>query len=329
MKISNLYIISFFSLLIFSCGEEVPEEPVPTETISDKIIYSKNPNGYNELYKLENGQESLLISDENFDYWWSKVSPDKTNILVYRSPTNPSRNHDDYEQADLLIADIDGSKIEVIIPKGAYGWNAHGVARWSNDGQHILMCAEVDIGNSFQWRLIRTNKTGGEPIVLSDRWAIDCNFSNDNKHIVFMGFMDNQLSFDLTNLELQRGDYDSNLGTVTNIESLTDNNTRDHDPDFSPNDTQILFSAGNALYTDVDLVVYDLATNMELVIHDDASANGGSMCWSPDGSKVYFHSLNIVGHPFRIKSVNLETGDVTTLLQTGDNGFGFIHPEAY
>lgn len=326
-RLASIFIISLLFTL-FSCGK-MNTDPEPVIEVNDRIIYSKNPKGYNELYKLENGIETLLISDPDFDYWWSKVNPNKSKMLVYRSPTDPSKNHDAYENAELVIANLDGSNIEVIIPKGANGWKSQGVARWNNDGTKILMCAEVDLGNTFQWRLIRTDSDGNNPIVLSDHWAIDCNFSNDNTQVVFMGFRDNQLSFDLTQLELQKGDYDPILGKVSNIESLTNNTTRDHDPDYSPDDTKLIFSAGNATYSNVDLVVFDLASQTEEIILDDESANGGSMSWSDDGNKIYFHSLNLLNSPFRIKCIDLETREITTILQSSDNSFGFFHPEAY
>jgi len=328
MKQFNVHTILFLAICLIACNE-MNDEMNPLPNSSDRILYSQNPNGYNELYKLENGVETVLISDPNFDYWWSKVSPDKSKILVYRSPTNPDKNHDDYEKAELVIADIDGSNVELIIPKGSNDWRAQGVARWNKDGTKILMCAEILVGNEFQWRLIRTNSDGSDPKVLSDRWAIDCNFSNDNNHVVFMGFPDNQLSFDLTKLELQIGEYDANLGTVSNIERVTNNNTRDHDPDYSPDDSKLVFSAGNAIYSDVDLVIYDMVTLQEEVIHDDSSANGGSMSWSGDGTKIYFHSLDLLNSPFRIKCINLETNEISTLLAARDNNFGYFHPEAF
>lgn len=297
--------------------------------VEDIIMYSKNPNGHNELYKLENGVESVLLSDPDFDYWWAKVSPNKEKFLVYRSPVNPDKNHDDYEEAELILADINGSNEQVLIDKNQYGWNAQGVCRWNSSGAEILMCAEVETPAGFQWRLVRTNADGDDPIILSDRWALDCNFSDSNEEILFMGFDNNNLSFDLTNLELQIGDYDVASNKIANIRSLTSNNTRDHDPSFSPDGSKIVFSAGNAIYSNVDIVVYDLATESEIKLVDDASANGGSMCWSTDGKFIYFHTLTLFSAPFHIRRVEVATGTVTTLLRSPDNNFGFIHPEAY
>ncbi len=332
----------FFLLLVVpvflvSCSEDREgdiqnnpiEEPQSDHAPTDVLLYSKNPNGYNELYKLENGQESLVLGDSNYDYWWAKVRPDKQKLLVYRSLVNPEKNHDDYQNAELVLADIDGSNAEVIIAKNSFGWNAQGVCRWNNDGTKILMCAEIQTPQGLQWRLVTTDALGKNPKVLSDRWAIDCNFSVDNERIVFMGYKDNALSFDFTKLELQQGDYDALTDTVTNVVSLTANTTRDHDPDFSPNNEQLVFSAGNASYSDVDLVLYDLKTNEERILLNDTAANGGSMCWSADGRNIFFHSLEILKSPFRIKCVNVETGRVTTLLEDTGNAYGFFHPEAY
>ncbi len=323
-------------LIAISCSEDtegdgiVPiEEPQSDHALTDVLLYSKNPKGYNELYKLENGEESLVLSDPSYDYWWSKVSPDKQKMLLYRSLTNSDKNHDDYQNAELILANIDGTNAKVIIAKNDYGWNAQGVCRWNSDGSKILMCAEIETPVGLQWRLITTDAFGKNPKVLSDRWAIDANFSVDNKSIVFMGYKDNNLSIDFTELELQKGDYDALNNTVTNVVSLTQNTTRDHDPDFSPNNEQIVFSAGKEAYTDVDLVLYDMQTGKESILLNDAAANGGSMCWSTDGKNIFFHSLEVFKSPFSVKCINVESRELTTLLKDTGNTHGFFHPEAY
>ncbi len=332
MMMSTFKYLFFMGLgiLLCSCSEDATDDPILNpDQIEDTILFSKNPKGHNELYKLQNGVETVLLSDPNYDFWWPKVSPDKSRILVYRSSVNPAKNHDDYQNAELLVLNIDGSDPQVLIPKNAHDWLAQGVCRWNEDGTKIVMCAIVNTPTGEQWRLITTDNLGQNPKVLSDHWAIDCNLSPDNNSIVFMGFKDNELSFDLTKLELQKADYDKQENTVGTIVSLTDNNSRDHDPAFSPDNTKIVFSGGNAQYTDVDLLLYDLQTNQESVLLNDNNANGGSMCWSPDGKYVYFHSLVVLSAPFRIKRINIATKVVETILETEANDFGFYHPEAY
>lgn len=316
-----------FMICICCSSDDEPNVEVENQE-ADILLYSKNPNGYNELYRLENGVEFSILSDSNFDYWWPKVSPDKKSMLVYRSAVNPSKNHDDYAKAELILCNTDGTNPKIIIEKNKHGWISQGVCRWNKDGTKILMAAEIDMNGSVQWRLVVTDTNGDQPKILSNNWGIDCNFSIDNAHIYFMGFANNDLSTDLTKFELQRGDFDNVNDTLTNIVTLTSNNTRDHDPDISPDNTKIIFSAGNAEYSDVDLVLYDTSTQKEEVLLDDEAANGGSMCWSPDGESIYFHSLNLFKSPFEIKKIDVDSGTSSTVLKS-DGSFDYYHPEAF
>lgn len=329
--VRNLFSVSismFLLILLSACGGSSSDDTT-SEIISDVILYSSNPNGNNELFRMQNGTSEVVLSDPAYDYWWPKVSPDKSQLLVYRSPHNSNKNHDDYDNADLMLFDIDGSNPQILINKGDYGWLGQGVARWNKDGSQILMATQQTVGTSTQWRLVITDEFGNNPQNLSDWWIIDPNFSPDNTSIVFMAFPNNALSFDLTQLELHQADYDDVNNSISNIRRLTSNTTRDHDPSYSPDGMKIVFSAGNAMYSDVDIVVFDIATQSESILIDDNAANGGSMDWSDDGNRLYFHSLNLTVHPFRIKKGDVSSGEVETLLQTPDNNFGFYHPEVY
>lgn len=312
-----------------SCNSDDQPIVAAENHTADILLFSKNPKGYNELYKLEDGIESPILSDNNFDFWWPKVSPDKTKLLVYRSPVNPSKNHDDYKNAELVLSNIDGTNPKVIIEKNKHEWLSQGVCRWNKDATKILMGAEIETNGSAQWRLVITDINGDLPKVISDYWAIDCNFSVDDAFVYFIGFANNNLTTDPSKFELQRGEFDAINDTLTNIVSLTSNSTRDHDPDLSPDNKRVVFSAGNANYDNVDLVLYDIETKKETVLLDDESANGGSMCWSKDGKAIYYHSVEIGKTPFRIKKVSVETSENSTVLETTDNSHGFFHPEAY
>ena len=325
--------ISFLVFLIFvisSCEKDKStDDPIPDVPSKSSILYSSDKNGQNELYRLQGEQETILLSDSNYDYWWPKVSPDKSKMLVYRSEANPDKNHDDYQNAELLLVDIDGKNAQVLIEKGKHGWTGQGVCRWNKDGSKILMIAEQDGGTGKQWRMVTTDAQGNNPINLSDWWIIDPNFSIDNSQVVFMGFPDNVLSFDLSELELHSADYNSMNGSISNILRLTTNQTRDHDPSFSPDGKQIVFSAGNVGYTNVDITIYDTETEIESKLVDDTGANGGSMCWSLDGSEIYFHSLNLTQHPFQIKKVTINSEEVATILEATPEDYGYYHPEVY
>jgi len=306
----------------------IPENPLPEEQDSG-ILFSSNKNGHNELYKLQDDEETLLLSDASYDYWWPKVSPDKSKFLVYRTPTNPAKNHDDYQEAELLVFDMNGKNEQVLIEKGKHGWSGQGVGRWNKDGSKILMIAEQTVAEGKQWRMVTTDAQGNNPKNLSDWWILDPNFSIDNSQVVFMAFPDNVLSFDLAELELHSADYNTSSGSISNITRLTTNFTRDHDPSFSPNGKQIVFSAGNTAYTNVDITLYDVESQEESKLVDDTGSNGGSMCWSLDGKDIYFHSLNLTQHPFQIKKVSKRSTEVSTLLSASPEDFGYYHPEVY
>lgn len=320
-------------LLFSSCEKDKPaENPIIDSEVaqSSGLLFSTNKNGANELYRLQDdNQQVLLLSDPNYDYWWPKVSPDKSKFLVYRSAANPDKNHDDYQNAELLVVDIDGQNAKVLIEKGKHGWSGQGVSRWNKDGTKILMIAEQTDETGKQWRMVITDAQGNNPKNLSDWWIIDPNFSIDNSQVVFMAFPDNVLSFDLSELELHSADYNSTDKSISNITRLTSNLTRDHDPSFSPDGKQIVFSAGNVGYSNVDIAIYNLATQSESRLVDDTGANGGSMCWSLDGSEIYFHSLNLTAHPFQIKKTNMVTEVVSTILEATPSDYGYFHPEIY
>lgn len=319
-----LFLISF---LLVGCEKMSNDDGESVE--NSRLYYSVNQRGYSEVLMYENGIESTIHSDPEYDYWWVKVSPDHNKLLYYRSPANPAKDHDNYEEAELLISNMDGTLQKVLIPHGHYGWRAQGTCRWSMDGQSILMIAEVPVGMGYQWRMVVTDAEGKNPVIISDYWALDPNFAPDGNQIVFIGFPENELSFDLTKLELMIGDYDSNNQRLINISRLTDNKSRDHDPSFSSDGTKIVFSAGNALYSNVDIKLWNNLTSKEEILVDDMSANGGSMCWSNMDDKIFFHSLNLLQHPFVIKSVDVESGNIDVVRADPQRKFGYFHPEVF
>jgi len=76
---------------------------------------------------------------------------------------------------------------------------------------------------------------------------------------------------------------------------LMNNTALDHDPSHSPDGSKIVFPAGNAAFSDVDIVIHEVSTG---VVVDDVATNGDSMDWSNDGNSIYFHSLDLTAHPF-------------------------------
>jgi len=53
------------------------------------------------------------------------------------------------------------------------------------------------------------------------------------------------------------------------------------------------------------------------------------MCWSLDGSEIYFHSLILTQHPFQMKKTNMASKEVATILEATPEDYGHFHPEIY
>lgn len=317
-------------MFCLSCSKDKEvNQPLLSTEHSQLFLYSSDKFGHNELYRFDKGEEVLLLSNPFYDYWWPKVSPDKSKVLFYRSEVNPDKNHDNYANAELMVMNIDGSEPTVLISKGQYNWKGQGVCRWNKDGTKIIMGAVQNTDFGEQWRLVITDDNGENPKNLSDWWIIDPNFNETNEEIVFVAFPNNELTFDLTQLELHKAGFDAVNDTIFNIERITTNQTRDHDPSFSPNDAKVVFSAGNFDYSDVDIVIYDIGQQIETIVLDDSGSNGGSMCWSLNGNEIYFHSLNLTEHPFQIKKLDVDSKNVKSLLESSSNTFGYFHPETY
>lgn len=289
------------------------------------ILYFSNPNGPFQLYKHEQGNDTLLINQPGYDYWWVYTSPDKTKFLTYRSDTSLPNNQNNYDAAELYLHNIDGSNPMLLIDTNTYNWEAHGVAKFSPDGSKIIMAVQPD--SVSPWYGFVTDSMGQNPKQVSNWFMVDPAWSPDGSKIVFCGFPNNNLTFDLTQLEIHVAEYNQTLDTITNIVQVTSGTGRVHDPCFSHSGSKIAFSDGNTFYTNVDIMVVDTnGANLDTLFSDNG-ANGGSICWSQNDSAVWFHNVTLFVNPFEIRRADAITGSMITVFQ--NPGYEFICPHLY
>lgn len=77
----NIKILSLIFLSFLSCSED---ELVNNPSVSDQNLtyfYDRKENGNLQIYSFDGEQEVNLTKDNNYDYWWVRVSPDKTKFL--------------------------------------------------------------------------------------------------------------------------------------------------------------------------------------------------------------------------------------------------------
>ena len=119
------------SVGLFSCKKETA--PAPVDETSDLIYYyDKIQDGNLSVFAYDGVVEKNLVNDNTHDYWWIKVSPDKTKFLCYRSPKDAGLNS--FTVSDLMVFNMDGTNGQVIIAAGANGWELQAHAKWSTDG---------------------------------------------------------------------------------------------------------------------------------------------------------------------------------------------------
>jgi Tol biopolymer transport system component len=305
MKKVFVFFFLVLSPLIYSQGNEV-------------LMYFSNQTGSYQLYKSDaNGNNpTQLIDEPGYNFWWVYVNQQNTKFITYRSDIDTGIDQTDYENAELWLYNIDGTNPVLLIDTNTYNWKAHGVAKFSPDGEKILMAATPSPPSADWWFGFVTDNIGQSPQQISDWWMLDPAWSPDGSKIVFCGFPNNIPDFDLTKMELFIADFDHNTNTINTPVQITSGTGRVHDPCFSHQGERIVFSDGNESYTEADIRVVDTNGDNLFTVFSDRGANGGSIFWSFDDSEIWFHNLTLLVNNFQIRKVNVSTGSMTPILQS-------------
>lgn len=75
-----------------SCTSDDTTALPPDEDSSPIYYYDREENKNLQVYSYDGIKETNLVNDNSYDYWWIKVSPDKTKFLCYRSPKGAGHN---------------------------------------------------------------------------------------------------------------------------------------------------------------------------------------------------------------------------------------------
>lgn len=302
MKFSyKVFIAILFSFSFISCVKEV----VPPDNTSNLIyFYDRKEAGNLQVYSYDGVQEKNLVNDNNYDYWWIKVSPDKTKFLCYRSPKNAGLNS--FTVSDLMVFNMDGSNGKVIIAKGAYGWELQAHAKWSPDGTKILgtaKCKDPLINDMVsRGRLIVFNADGTSPKIISkfNYDLADPAWSPDGKKVTYVGPSDLADPTNPEKAEIFQASLNSTTGLMENQVRLTFDDKYCYDPAWSPDGKWIGYSKGAFvnLFIRQDHDIFKCkpdGTADELVLHDGKV--NGVPTWTPDGSRLLFHVLGYFNPP--------------------------------
>lgn len=276
------------------------EPPPSIDTVvslpADTLVFNGQQTGNFEIYRVAKagGQATALTQDERYDSWWPRVSPDRQQILFYRTPSGAG---DDYAQASLWTMDSDGTQPREIIASQANGWTIQGHAEWAPDGQALVMCGTADSAV----HIFVTNADGQNPErkTLDGTWNCDPAFSPDGSKIIFNRCESAGPCGDLVtkpDLELYTmpaGGGGISAGAMTR---LTNNQLADYDAYYSPHGSSIAWlqlvspSAWNGVGAWSIQAMDSDGGNSRPVI-DDGFINS-KPAWSLDGATIYFHRLD-------------------------------------
>ncbi len=310
--------------LSIGCTEDAPLEPNTDDvdenpeisSTTEEIVYASDQGGKFDIWRRHEETESRITILDG-ESWWPRISEDKTKLLYYHSEIQVV-DVNDYSSAGLWVMDTDGENRKEIIPANANGWEQHGFANWSPDGNRIVMCAiDPEIGN---WQLYTTDAAGNDIVRVSrdsEASYFDPVFSPDGLSIACIrqpaGFEDT----DVTRYEVYLIDIETGVET-----RITTNNHRDHHPDFSSDGSKIVFeSLTEADYLGIgkwSLMEVDVASKEQSVLLQDENINIFPR-YTKDDQAIYYNQVDLTSFNLRIARLSLETGTFSYLTEPDFN----------
>ena len=121
--------------------------------------------------------QTQLTKDPTYDNWFSRISPDWTTILFYRTPAGV---HDtNYTKTSLWEMNADGTNLHQVIANQQF-WSLMGHGEWSPDGTKIVMFGG--------WQIFTTPVSGSPPTAITTTVSthLDPSFTPDQQHILYI-----------------------------------------------------------------------------------------------------------------------------------------------
>ncbi len=211
-----------------------PENLPPAEDIN--YVFASDETGVIEVWEQRDGERTRLSENPNENSWWPHKNPRKSSILYYTSPIGEDLQN--ISNAELRVLDLTSNEDHVIINAGKHDWSSTSWARWSADGEQIVVCYKTTTDS--HWQLAIVDDFGNNAISISSRSDVDYLdpvFSPDGKLIYCVSIPENE-GPESDNFEL----YSIDVATGEEIR-LTNNTWRDQHPDVSPDGDWLIFES--------------------------------------------------------------------------------------
>ncbi|HET8568513.1 MAG TPA: hypothetical protein VFM93_05945, partial [Candidatus Limnocylindria bacterium] len=273
---------------------EPPAGSAPLDAAA--LAFDSDRTGNFEIFvaRVDGSQLRQLTADAAYDSWWARIAPDRRRILFYRTPKG---THDrDYTKTSLWMMNADGTDQRHLLPAGGNGWDMHGHAEWSPEGDRLVMFG----GQRMNPQIFVTDLRGGSPRAITARGGqnLDPSWSPDGERIVFVG-CPAAICFER--------DYEVYVVPAAGGEAarLTENGLRDHDPYYSPDGRSIAWlqqtdTAGPVGVWNIRLMLSD--GSQQRAVTNDRHINSKPE-WSRDGAAIFFHRFEAGGDRWRLFTV--------------------------
>lgn len=307
-----------------SCDTEDSTNIPPDKDSTLTYYYDRKENGNLQVYSYDDVQEINLVNDNSYDYWWIKVSPDKTKFLCYRSPKNAGVNS--YTTCELMIFDINGNNGRVIVPLNSHNWELQAHAKWSPDGTKILAsakCPDPSINDMVsRGRTVVFNTDGSDPHIVSKftHDVADPAWSPDGKRITYVGPSDLNDPTNPEKAEIYQATLNYTTMALENPVRLTFDNLYCYDPAWSPDGNWIAYSKGAFFnifwHENHDIYKCKPDGSEDVLVLHDGKVNGVPS-WTPDSKRLIFHVLGLNGPPpFSLFSCSAKGNDKKEILSS-------------
>lgn len=317
------YIILFSALVFASCNADLlNDETKLLSPVSDTLLFNSFESGAFQVYSKTANGFTRLINDDNYDYWWVRISPNGKKFLCYRSTNSNFFKENDYNNAELWMYNIDGSNGKLLMAKNANNWRSQGYATWMPNGKNIVMSAEVkdaDDNNNYRWHLFVIDTLGATPHKISNRVGL---FSNPemgaNGKIVYSAFPFGEESGSVFNQEIFIATLDTINWVLQNEKQLTNDVYWDREAALSPDGSSIVFSSATSqanLFEGINLRKITFGADTTVATIASGKAAYDCPAWSNNGAYLYIQYRQSQQMPYSIARINTDGSGLTEVIR--------------